>query len=111
MKGIETCFIHYFEVYSVTYNNPHQKLQSLKIGIVLLMSRPKVHFKSFKHEHVFISEENGATLMIDIFEFQSPFGIFEKLANLLFLKRYMTNLLTTRNMFLKQKAEKLAQNR
>ncbi|MFD2917756.1 SRPBCC family protein [Psychroserpens luteus] len=66
-------------------------------------------FKSFKHEHVFISEEKGKTLMIDIFEFQSPYGVFGKLANRLFLKRYMTNLLTTRNSFLKQKAEELAQ--
>ena len=65
-------------------------------------------FKSFKHEHVFISEEKGKTLMIDIFEFQSPYGTFGKLANQLFLKRYMTNLLTTRNGFLKQKAEELA---
>jgi ligand-binding SRPBCC domain-containing protein len=65
-------------------------------------------FKSFKHEHVFISEEKGKTLMIDIFEFQSPYGTFGKLANRLFLKRYMTNLLTTRNGFLKQKAEELA---
>ncbi len=47
--------------------------------------------------------------MIDIFEFQSPYGVFGKLANRLFLKRYMTNLLTTRNSFLKQKAEELAQ--
>jgi ligand-binding SRPBCC domain-containing protein len=67
-------------------------------------------FKSFKHEHLFVSEENGATLMIDTFEFWSPFGVFVIVANRLFLKRYMINLLTTRNLFLKQKAEKLAQN-
>jgi ligand-binding SRPBCC domain-containing protein len=66
-------------------------------------------FKSFRHEHLFISEVNGETLMIDVFEFESPFGVFGKLANALFLNRYMTNLLTTRNTFLKQKAEKLTQ--
>jgi ligand-binding SRPBCC domain-containing protein len=66
-------------------------------------------FKSFKHEHVFISEGNGKTLMIDVFDFQSPLGVFGKLANQLFLKRYMTNLLITRNGFLKQKAEKSLQ--
>nr|WP_321223744.1 SRPBCC family protein [uncultured Psychroserpens sp.] len=66
-------------------------------------------FKSFRHEHVFISEERNKTLMIDIFRFESPFGIFGKITNQLFLKRYMTNLLTTRNKFLKQKAEELAQ--
>jgi len=66
-------------------------------------------FKRFRHEHVFISEEKNKTLMIDKFDFQSPFGVFGKLANLLFLKRYMTNLLITRNCFLKEKAEKLVQ--
>ena len=62
-------------------------------------------FKSFKHEHFFTSEENK-TIMIDKFQFQSPFGTIGKLANILFLKRYMTNLLDTRNQFLKQEAEK-----
>ena len=61
-------------------------------------------FKSFKHEHIFISEDNK-TVMVDKFDFKSPFGIIGKLANVLFLKRYMTNLLQTRNEFLKIKAE------
>ena len=63
-------------------------------------------FKSFKHEHIFKSEE-GKTIMIDKFQFQSPFGIFGKLANSLFLKRYMKNLLTTRNEYLRLKAEEV----
>ena len=63
-------------------------------------------FKSFKHEHMFTSKE-GKTLMIYKFQFQSPFGIFGKLANSLFLKRYMKNLLTTRNEYLKIKAEEI----
>ncbi|WP_316930898.1 SRPBCC family protein [Lacinutrix jangbogonensis] len=62
-------------------------------------------FKSFKHEHIFASD-GEQTIMIDKFYFQSPFGILGKLANTLFLKRYMTNLLTIRNLLLKQKAEK-----
>lgn len=61
-------------------------------------------FKSFRHEHIFSSEEHK-TLMIDKFYFQSPFGIVGRLFNMLFLKRYMSNLLITRNQFLKQKAE------
>ncbi|WP_225036302.1 SRPBCC family protein [Winogradskyella sp. SM1960] len=63
-------------------------------------------FKSFKHEHIFKYEE-GKTLMVDKFQFESPFGIFGKLANILFLKRYMKNLLTTRNEYLKIKAEEI----
>ncbi|WP_299228053.1 SRPBCC family protein [uncultured Psychroserpens sp.] len=64
-------------------------------------------FKSFKHEHIF-QTKNEATLMIDKFHFQSPFGILGKIANVLFLKRYMTQLLTTRNVFLKSKAEEMS---
>ncbi|MFP4846826.1 SRPBCC family protein [Winogradskyella sp. PE311] len=61
-------------------------------------------FKSFKHEHLF-SYANNQTIMIDKFHFQSPFGILGRLANSLFLSRYMKNLLITRNGFLKTKAE------
>jgi ligand-binding SRPBCC domain-containing protein len=64
-------------------------------------------FKSFKHEHIFQSEKDK-TVMIDKFEYQSPFGLFGKIANITFLNRYMTNLLTTRNAFLKEKAEELS---
>ncbi|MDG5491938.1 SRPBCC family protein [Psychroserpens sp. SPM9] len=64
-------------------------------------------FKSFKHEHSFKSVDNG-TLMVDTLQFESPYGIFGTLANILVLKRYMTNLLKVRNTFLKQKAEELS---
>ena len=66
-------------------------------------------FKSFKHEHHF-KVENNKTLMTDVFTYQSPFGILGKLTDVLFLKRYMINLLTTRNRFLKTKAEEIHQN-
>ncbi|WP_044397693.1 SRPBCC family protein [Lacinutrix sp. Hel_I_90] len=61
-------------------------------------------FKSFKHEHIF-KQENNQTIMTDRFQFESPFGIFGKLANRLFLKQYMINLLKTRNQFLKEQIE------
>ncbi|WP_452220775.1 SRPBCC family protein [Lacinutrix salivirga] len=64
-------------------------------------------FKSFKHEHIFITEDDK-TVMIDKFQFQSPFGIFGQLANVLFLKRYMFNLIHTRNQFIKAKAEEIS---
>ena len=67
-------------------------------------------FKSFKHEHVFQTSFDNKfnvdyTLMIDRFYFESPFGLLGKLANTVFLKRYMTNLLKTRNFHLKKRAE------
>lgn len=64
-------------------------------------------FKSFRHEHIF-EQKSTHTLMIDKFHFQSPFGVLGRLANVLFLKRYMTNVLTTRNAFLKKRAEELS---
>lgn len=61
-------------------------------------------FKSFRHEHIF-QNENGKTLMIDKFYFQSPFGVFGRLINFLFFENYMIKLLKTRNNYLKKKAE------
>ena len=63
-------------------------------------------FKSFRHEHHF-RESDNKTIMTDIFNFESPYGVLGKFVNWLFLKRYMTKLLKTRNSFLKEKAESL----
>jgi len=61
-------------------------------------------FKKFKHEHYF-ADHNGGTLMTDIFEYASPLGFLGKLADKLFLKSYMTNLLHQRNQIIKEFAE------
>lgn len=61
-------------------------------------------FKKFKHEHHFANFKGG-TLMTDIFDYKSPFGIFGKFADILFLKKYMTELLSERNRILKEFAE------
>jgi ligand-binding SRPBCC domain-containing protein len=63
-------------------------------------------FKSYRHEHIF-KERDGKTTMTDKFYFESPYGVLGKLANWLFLKNYMRNLLLVRNKTLKQKAELL----
>ena len=61
-------------------------------------------FKSFKHEHHFIDKE-GQTLMIDVFEYKSPFGLAGIIADKLFLINYMRKLLKTRNETIKDFAE------
>lgn len=61
-------------------------------------------FKSMKHIHRFSKSENG-TIMTDKFEFTSPLGILGRLANWIFLKRYMTNFLVGKNQELKRVAE------
>ena len=61
-------------------------------------------FKSFKHEHSFI-EENGFVMMIDKIEYQTPYGIFGKLFDVLILKKHLTNFINERNSVLKELAE------
>ena len=56
------------------------------------------------HTHVFVPQSHG-TLMIDVFTFRAPLGVLGRLAEILFLTRYMTGLLLTRNRYLKQVAE------
>jgi ligand-binding SRPBCC domain-containing protein len=63
-------------------------------------------FKSFRHEHKFEANENG-TIMRDRFDYRSPLGLLGKLADWLFLKRYMTRLLEERNKVIKAEAEKI----
>lgn len=61
-------------------------------------------FKNFKHKHVFESHQNG-TLMTDYFDYTSPLGFLGKIADGLFLKKYMTNFLKKRNTTIKAFAE------
>lgn len=63
-------------------------------------------FKRFTHTHEFLPVDDG-TLMIDTFDYTSPLGILGRVADVLFLKRYMRQFLLTRNQYLKQIAENL----
>ena len=62
-------------------------------------------FHSFTHTHEFRESEKG-TVMKDTFSYQSPFGILGKLADQLFLERYMTQFIAARANELKRIAEK-----
>lgn len=61
-------------------------------------------FKRFKHQHLFYKKGNGI-IMQDIFDYESPLGALGIIADKLFLEKYMTKLLTTRNRIVKQFAE------
>jgi len=61
-------------------------------------------FKSLRHEHHFKKIDNG-TLLIDLFHFESPYGGLGRLANQLFLTRYMKKLLELHNQVIKEYAE------
>lgn len=62
-------------------------------------------FHSFTHTHEFRECEKG-TVMKDTFSYHSPFGILGKLADQLFLERYMTQFIAARANELKRIAEK-----
>jgi ligand-binding SRPBCC domain-containing protein len=61
-------------------------------------------FKSFRHEHHFIKIDDH-TIVKDVFVFESPLGIMGRLANIIFLRKYMIRLLSERNRVIKQVAE------
>ena len=65
-------------------------------------------FKMMAHKHTFEAKD-GHTLMVDEFIYQSPLGILGKIADWLFLRKYMYNLIQNRNETIKQQAE-LQQN-
>jgi ligand-binding SRPBCC domain-containing protein len=61
-------------------------------------------FKMMKHEHHFKACENG-TLLIDLFHFETPFGLMGQWFNNLYLTRYLRKLLEERNNKIKEYAE------
>lgn len=61
-------------------------------------------FKGFKHDHIF-EEQGMKTIMTDIFHYESPVGILGKLADVLFLKKYLKSFLKERISVIKEYAE------
>ncbi len=97
---------------TVTWSAKHfgitQQLTSLITDVVsptyFADEMVKGAFKRFRHEHHF-SEKDGITMLIDIFDYTSPFGPFGQLFDVLILKNYMRDLLIKRNEVLKAYAE------
>ncbi len=61
-------------------------------------------FRSMEHHHYFEQSGSGTT-MRDVFRFQSPLGILGRIADFLFLTRYMKSFLIERNRVIKATAE------
>jgi ligand-binding SRPBCC domain-containing protein len=61
-------------------------------------------FNRIRHEHHYKNIDES-TIMTDVFDYSSPFGALGKLADILFLKDYMTGLLGERNKVIKYYAE------
>lgn len=67
-------------------------------------------FHSFRHEHHFI-QQGEHVIMKDVFNYTSPLGVLGKIADVLFLEKYMRNLLTVRNEVVKEYAEDKIKNK
>ena len=62
-------------------------------------------FAEMRHQHFFVAVDGG-TKMTDHFFYRSPLGVLGRMADSLFLERYMRNLLIKRNAAIKALAER-----
>ncbi|MGH1518019.1 SRPBCC family protein [Chryseobacterium sp. JK1] len=86
------------------YQNLTTKITSMEKPHQFTDEMQKGAFKSMKHQHIF-KMINDNTLMIDIFEFESPLGIIGSFFNKIFLTHYLEKFLLERNALIKSTAE------
>ena len=80
------------------------KITEMKFPEMFTDEQLQGDFRMMKHEHHFKPCDNG-TILIDLFHFESPYGVVGKWLNSLFLTRYMRRLLEQRNHTIKAYAE------
>lgn len=80
------------------------KVTEFDAPVLFVDEMVKGSFKHYKHKHIF-KKLQDKTLMIDEFNFESPYGVLGKLYDSFFLKKHITKLLVYRNKVLKEKAE------
>lgn len=110
IAGVTSGLINLHE--SVTWRAKHFGIYQKLTSRITEFERPdffvdemvKGIFKRFRHEHLF-KESNGSTILYDHFDYESPLGIMGKVADSLFLERYMKGLLINRNEVIKAFAE------
>ncbi|MDM5286088.1 SRPBCC family protein [Peribacillus frigoritolerans] len=99
---------------TVTWEAIHFGIKQRLKAKVTLMEKPnkfvdimvKGAFHSFVLTHQFI-EEPGGTIMMDTFQYKSPFGPIGVLADKLFLEKYMRAFIVSRAKALKKIAENM----
>jgi ligand-binding SRPBCC domain-containing protein len=110
IAGVTTGLINLDE--TVTWQAKHlfktrqhtSKITAMQTPVSFTDEMIKGDFKSFCHQHFFKTIDNG-TIMIDILEFESPYGSIGKIFNTIYLKKYLENFLITRNKTIKEYAE------
>ena len=96
----------------VTWEATHFGIKQKLTVKMTLMNKPKEFedemisgaFSKLKHKHTFECQEDH-TIMSDRLEFEAPLGRLGRLAEKLFLTRYMKSFLLKRNSELKKMAE------
>lgn len=86
------------------YLTHSSKITEMELPNYFVDIMEKGHFKSFRHEHYF-KEENGFTTMKDVLIYETPFWIFGRFFDSIFLENHMRNFLLERNAILKNIAE------
>lgn len=79
------------------------KITAMKKSEMFIEEQVEGDFKELKHEHYFKPCDNG-TIMIDLFHFESPYGILGHWLNALYLTVYMKRLLEKRNAVIRDYA-------
>lgn len=80
------------------------KITAMQSPLFFTDEMVKGDFLSFLHEHHFKQTKNG-TILIDKINFETPYGTLGKIANKLFLKKYIEKFLIKRNTVIKEYAE------
>ena len=80
------------------------KIIKLNRPFIFRDEQTKGIFDFFRHDHIFETKEDK-TIMTDVFEYRAPFSFLGRIADSLFLEKYMTNLLLQRNKVIKEVAE------
>lgn len=96
----------------VTWEAIHFRVKQKLTAEIIEMEKPykfidimiKGAFHSFTHLHEFVEQGSG-TVMIDKFTYKSPYNIFGKIADNLFLEKYMRRFIENRAIELKKIAE------
>jgi ligand-binding SRPBCC domain-containing protein len=103
----------------VTWEAVHFGVRQRLTSRIVSMKRP-THFRDsmvagafrrIDHDHYFEAIPNGGTLVRDVFDYEAPMGVLGRLADWLFLERYMRGLLEARNQVVKRLAESVAEEK
>ena len=96
----------------VTWEATHFFVRQRLTSRITAFDRPwqfrdsQVHgiFRRFDHDHLF-EQQADATLMTDVFDYESPWGFFGKMADLIVVERHMRRLIEQRASVIKAAAE------